>query len=58
MNSKYYKPGGPIFLKIGGEHEISHDWMDSGAWIEYAQKFNAMCFQLEHRYYGRSHPTE
>jgi len=58
MNLKYYKRGGPIFLHIGGEQEISHHWMVSGAWVEYAQKFNAMCFQLEHRYYGRSFPTE
>jgi len=58
MNLKYYKHGGPIFLNIGGEEEISHDWMTSGSWIEYAQKCNATCFQLEHRYYGRSHPTE
>ncbi|XP_022176436.1 putative serine protease K12H4.7 [Myzus persicae] len=58
MNLKYYKHGGPIFLNIGGEEEISHDWMTSGAWIEYAKKCNAICFQLEHRYYGRSHPTD
>ncbi|XP_026821107.1 putative serine protease K12H4.7 [Rhopalosiphum maidis] len=58
MNLKYYKYGGPVFLHIGGEDEISHNWMNGGAWIEYAQKCNALCFQLEHRYYGRSHPTD
>ncbi|XP_060862766.1 putative serine protease K12H4.7 [Metopolophium dirhodum] len=58
MNLEYYKHGGPIFLNIGGEEEITHDWMTSGAWIEYAKECNAMCFQLEHRYYGRSHPTD
>jgi len=58
MNLKYYKKGGPVFLMIGGEEEISNNWMNSGAWIEYAQRFNALCFHLEHRYYGRSHPTK
>lgn len=58
MNLEYYKRGGPIFLNIVGEEEMSHHWMTSGAWIEYAKKFNAMCFQLEHRYFGKSHPTE
>ncbi|XP_001947565.2 putative serine protease K12H4.7 [Acyrthosiphon pisum] len=58
MNLQHYKHGGPIFLSIGGEEEITHNWMTSGAWIEYAKKLNAMCFQLEHRYYGRSHPTD
>lgn len=43
---------------IGGEGTISPKWMYTGAWIEYAKEFNALCFQLEHRYYGKSHPTE
>jgi len=43
---------------IGGEAEISPKWMSNGAWIDYAKEFNAFCFQLEHRYYGKSHPTE
>ncbi|VEN40302.1 unnamed protein product [Callosobruchus maculatus] len=45
------------FLMIGGEGEASDGWMVQGAWINYAEKFNAICFQLEHRYYGESHPT-
>ncbi|CAH1989589.1 unnamed protein product [Acanthoscelides obtectus] len=45
------------FLMIGGEGEASIEWMTKGAWINYAKKFNAICFQLEHRYYGKSHPT-
>jgi len=43
---------------VGGEEKISKAWMKDGAMIEYAEKFNAMCFQLEHRYYGQSYPTE
>lgn len=46
-----------MFLMIGGEGEASVEWMTKGAWIDYAQRFGALCFQLEHRYYGKSHPT-
>lgn len=41
---------------IGGEGEASARWMVEGAWIDYAKQYNAMCFQLEHRFYGKSHP--
>ncbi|XP_001949662.1 putative serine protease K12H4.7 [Acyrthosiphon pisum] len=58
VNQKYYKKDGPVFLMIGGEGPISAKWMYSGAWIDYAKEFNALCLQLEHRYYGKSHPTE
>ncbi len=57
-NNQYYQPGGPVFLMIGGEGEATADWMVKGAWIEYAKEHKALCFQLEHRFYGKSHPTE
>ena len=57
MNSDYYKTDGPVFLNIGGEGPASNKWMAEGAMIEYAKQFGAMCFLLEHRYYGESHPT-
>jgi len=43
---------------VGGEERISDKWLIDGAMMEYAEKFNALCFQLEHRYYGESNPTE
>lgn len=43
---------------IGGEGEASAHWMVEGQWIEDAKHFDALCFQLEHRYYGKSKPTE
>lgn len=46
-----------VFLMIGGEGEISPKWMVAGSWIEYAKEYKALCFQLEHRFYGKSHPT-
>ncbi|KAK3914100.1 Putative serine protease, partial [Frankliniella fusca] len=57
-NSTFHKSGGPVFLMIGGEGEASAKWMLEGQWIEDAQLFNALCFQLEHRYYGKSRPTQ
>lgn len=58
VNNEYYQNGGPIFLMIGGEGEASDKWMTAGAWVDYAKKFKALLFQVEHRYYGQSHPTE
>lgn len=57
-NSEMYKPGGPVFLMIGGKEAINPAWMKTGAWIEYAKRFDAMCFMLEHRFYGKSRPKE
>lgn len=57
-NTEFYKPGGPVFLMIGGEGEATAKWMVQGAWVQYAREHNALLFQLEHRFYGRSHPTE
>lgn len=58
INDKFYKKGGPVFLMIGGEGEATEKWMNEGAWIQYAKTFGAFCIQLEHRFYGKSHPTE
>ncbi|XP_014233688.1 putative serine protease K12H4.7 [Trichogramma pretiosum] len=58
MNGEYYKEGGPIFLLIGGEGPAEAKWLVEGEMIDNAKKYGAMCFQLEHRYYGKSHPTQ
>lgn len=42
---------------IGGEGTATAKWMVEGQWIEYAKQFGAMCFQVEHRFYGNSQPT-
>lgn len=57
-NGEHYKPGGPIFLMIGGEGEATAKWMVQGAWAHYAREHNALMFQLEHRFYGQSRPTK
>ncbi|XP_005092643.1 putative serine protease K12H4.7 [Aplysia californica] len=56
-NGSFYKKGGPMFVQIGGEGEANPIWMMEGAWVDYAKKYNAYCFLLEHRFYGKSHPT-
>ena len=58
VNDEFFKADGPVFLMIGGEGEATAKWMKKGAWIHYAKQFGALCFQLEHRFYGKSHPTE
>lgn len=57
-NGSFYRPGGPVFLMIGGEGPANPVWLVEGSWIEYAKRLNAYLFQLEHRFYGKSHPTE
>ncbi|CAH1366832.1 hypothetical protein MTP99_008111 [Tenebrio molitor] len=59
-NDEYFnaEKGGPVFLMIGGEGEASVKWMTQGSWVDSAEKYGALLFQVEHRYYGKSHPTE
>ena len=56
MNDTFHTPGGPIFLMLSGEAEASPIWMVEGAWIRYAQMYDAMLVLLEHRFYGFSQP--
>ncbi len=49
INEEFYRPGGPVFLMIGGEGKENPIWMVEGTWIEYAKAFGAKCFMLEHR---------
>ncbi|XP_035907963.1 putative serine protease F56F10.1 [Anopheles stephensi] len=60
VNDQFFNasdPNAPVFLMIGGEGEAKPDTMGKGAWIHYAKAHGALCFQLEHRFYGKSHPT-
>ncbi|KAK3589949.1 hypothetical protein CHS0354_034971 [Potamilus streckersoni] len=57
VNDAFFKPGGPIFLLIGGEASADPLWLLDGAMVEYAKTFNAFCVLLEHRFYGKSQPT-
>jgi len=58
VNSEHWKPNGPVFIQIGGEGPADPIWMTEGQWVKYAQTHGAICVMLEHRFYGKSHPTE
>lgn len=54
-----YQDGGPIFIYIGGEGAESATRLAPGAMFmtHLAEHFKAKMFDLEHRFYGASHPT-
>ncbi|XP_067012068.2 putative serine protease K12H4.7 [Anabrus simplex] len=58
VNTNFYKDSGPAFLFISGESSASEAWVRGGHMMDLAAKFGAMAFELEHRFYGDSHPTE
>lgn len=43
---------------LRGESSLLLSLIAYGAWTEYAKELGAMLFQLEHRFYGQSMPTE
>nr|XP_023027502.1 putative serine protease K12H4.7 [Leptinotarsa decemlineata] len=47
-----------VFLFIEGEGEENGYFTRVGFMAEYAAEIKALCFSLEHRYYGKSLPTE
>lgn len=51
------KEDSPVFLMIGGEGAASPVWMVVGNMMKYAEQFGAFAIMLEHRFYGKSHPT-
>lgn len=56
-NSEFYVPGGPIFIMVGGEWEISEGWITGGHMYDMAREMNGYLFYTEHRFYGQSRPT-
>ena len=57
-NTEYFEEGGPIFMFIGGEWEISEGWLRTGHMYDMARELNGTMFYTEHRYYGESRPTD
>lgn len=57
-NSTFWKPGGPVFIMIGGEGEANPVWVVEGTMMKYAQELGAFALLLEHRFYGQSHPLK
>lgn len=58
-NDRYYQQGGPILLFVGGEWTIDSSEIDEGFHIaDIAKEVGGIIFNLEHRFYGLSRPTE
>ncbi|XP_071084320.1 putative serine protease F56F10.1 [Haliotis cracherodii] len=58
INDKFYRPGGPVFLFIGPQTELTPAvFTGNGAWLDYAKTYHAIGFAVEQRFYGSSHPT-
>lgn len=59
QNAEHFKPGGPIFIVIGGEWKISPGHIQSGQHIyDIAKEFNGLLIYTEHRFYGKTVPTK
>lgn len=57
-NMEYHEAGGPSLIMIGGEAAANPKWMNSGVWYSIAKETKAAMFLLEHRFYGKSMPTD
>ncbi|XP_055599785.1 putative serine protease K12H4.7 [Uranotaenia lowii] len=56
-NDEFYRPGGPIFIFVGGPWPIEQYYIEHGHFHDIAFYEGAWMFTNEHRYYGRSFPT-
>ncbi|KAI9209079.1 peptidase S28 [Polychytrium aggregatum] len=58
FNDQYYKPGGPVWLFVGGEVPLDGGWVTSTGMVLFtlANKTNGIMAAIEHRYYGDSMP--
>lgn len=63
-NDDYYKVQKPaydqlpMFLMIGGEAGIQGGWVNGGFWWEVGRDYRALFIYVEHRFYGKSQPTD
>jgi hypothetical protein len=59
VNDTFYNPNtkGPIFFELGGEGDLSPFFVTGTSTVQFAQKFGALVVSLEHRFYGKSKPT-
>ncbi|GAB0098738.1 hypothetical protein DMENIID0001_145270 [Sergentomyia squamirostris] len=56
-NYEFYKKLGPLFIFVGGEWEITKNWIAEGHMYDMAKELNGALFYTEHRFYGKSRPT-
>jgi len=56
LNDVFFKSGGPLFIFLGGEWEISAGRITGGHMYDMAREHNGLLAYTEHRYYGESKP--
>lgn len=56
LNDVFFKTGGPMFIFLGGEWEISKGRITGGHMYDMAREHNGLLVYTEHRYYGKSKP--
>ncbi|KAM8704255.1 hypothetical protein ACLKA7_008799 [Drosophila subpalustris] len=56
LNDVFFKSGGPMFIFLGGEWEISQGRITGGHMYDMASEHNGLLAYTEHRYYGESKP--
>lgn len=56
-NDEFFENDGPLFIYIGGEWEITDDWITGGHTYDMARHHHGYLVYTEHRYYGESRPT-
>lgn len=58
-NRRYLQSGGPMFILVGGEYEITEIFLQPGVLHMYdmARDLNGTLLFTEHRYFGNSRPT-
>uniref|UniRef100_A0A182QC77 Prolylcarboxypeptidase n=1 Tax=Anopheles farauti TaxID=69004 RepID=A0A182QC77_9DIPT len=56
-NDEFYRPGGPIFIYVGGNFPLTTYYVEHGLLHDTAARDGAWLFTNEHRYYGTSSPV-
>ncbi|EAA43688.5 AGAP004015-PA [Anopheles gambiae str. PEST] len=56
-NNEFYRPGGPIFIFVGGNFAMTTYYIEHGLLYDTAARDGAWLFTNEHRYYGASTPV-
>lgn len=57
MNGEHFQPGGPLFVVLGGEWQITPLRLQNNSIETIASELFGYVFYLEHRFYGASIPT-
>ncbi len=57
-NDEFFLAGGPIFVLLAGEQDITPYRLTNSLIADIAAELNGHVFYLEHRFYGQSRPTK